>query len=58
MKIKGIWRMKKKIKTKTDEINILIEKYKNKEAKLIDIKYDRKEFPKEKIIKILSYKNL
>ncbi|KAL6628888.1 hypothetical protein U3516DRAFT_793478 [Neocallimastix sp. 'constans'] len=26
MKIKGIWRMKKKIKTKTDEINILIEK--------------------------------
>ncbi|KAG4091675.1 hypothetical protein H8356DRAFT_1313001 [Neocallimastix lanati (nom. inval.)] len=46
MKIKGIWRMKKKIKTKTDEINILIEKYKNKEAKLINIKYDRSDLSK------------
>ncbi|ORY31106.1 hypothetical protein LY90DRAFT_512539 [Neocallimastix californiae] len=46
IKIKGIWRMKKKIKTKTDEINILIEKYKNKEAKLIDIKYDRSDLTK------------
>ncbi|KAG4099323.1 hypothetical protein H8356DRAFT_1423725 [Neocallimastix lanati (nom. inval.)] len=46
MKIKGIWRMKKKIKTKTDEINILIDKYKNKEAKLINIKYDRSDLTK------------
>ncbi|KAG4088743.1 hypothetical protein H8356DRAFT_1315154 [Neocallimastix lanati (nom. inval.)] len=46
MKIKGIWRMKKKIKTKTDEINILIEKFKNKEAKLINIKYDRSDLTK------------
>jgi len=37
---------KKKIKTKTDEINILIEKYKNIEAKLIDIKCDRSDLIK------------
>ncbi|KAL6590038.1 hypothetical protein U3516DRAFT_771391 [Neocallimastix sp. 'constans'] len=36
----------KKIKTKTDEINILIEKCKNKEAKLINIKYDRSDLTK------------
>jgi len=41
MKIRGIWRIKKRIQTKTDEINILIEEYKNKEAKLIDTKCDR-----------------
>ncbi|KAG4096412.1 hypothetical protein H8356DRAFT_1681829 [Neocallimastix lanati (nom. inval.)] len=44
--MKNLENKKKKIKTKTDEINILIEKYKNKEAKLIDIKYDRSDLTK------------
>ncbi len=46
MKIRGIRRIKKRKKTKTDEIRILIEKYKNKEAKLIDTKCDRNDFIK------------
>ena len=46
MKIRGIRRIEKRKKTKTDEIRILIEKYKNKESKLIDTKCDRNDFIK------------
>ena len=36
-KIRGIWKKKKKITTKADKISILIEKYKNTEAKCKDV---------------------
>ena len=40
-KIEGIWKKKRRILTKTDEINDLIKKYKNKESELIDKKCDK-----------------
>ncbi|KAG4092575.1 hypothetical protein H8356DRAFT_1049532, partial [Neocallimastix lanati (nom. inval.)] len=41
-KIEGVWKKKKRrILTKTDEINDLIKKYKKKESELIDKKYDK-----------------
>jgi len=39
MKIEGVW--KKKILIKTNEINDLIKKYKNKESELFDNKCDK-----------------
>ena len=39
-KIEGVWK-KKRIVTKTDEINDLIIKYKKKESKLIDKKCNK-----------------
>ena len=40
-KIEGIWKKKRRILTKTDEINDLIKKYKKKESELIDKKCDK-----------------
>jgi len=37
MRIRGIWRKKRKILEKVDEINILVEYYKNMEAELKNI---------------------
>ncbi|KAG4096698.1 hypothetical protein H8356DRAFT_1348078 [Neocallimastix lanati (nom. inval.)] len=40
-KIRGIWKIKKRAINKTNEISVLIEPYKNIEAKLINAKWDR-----------------
>ncbi|ORY25987.1 hypothetical protein LY90DRAFT_513950 [Neocallimastix californiae] len=40
-KIRGIWEIKKRAINKTNEISVLIEPYKNIEAKLINAKWDR-----------------
>ncbi|KAL6607588.1 hypothetical protein U3516DRAFT_554826 [Neocallimastix sp. 'constans'] len=40
-KIRGIWKIKKRAINKTNEISVLIERYKNIEAKLINAKWDR-----------------
>ena len=40
-KIRGIWEIKKRAINKTNEISVLIERYKNIEAKLINTKWNR-----------------
>jgi len=40
-KIEGVWKKKRILLSKTDEINDLIKKYKKKESELIDKKYDK-----------------
>ncbi|KAL6625002.1 hypothetical protein U3516DRAFT_857880 [Neocallimastix sp. 'constans'] len=40
-KLRGIWKIKKRAINKDNEISVLIERYKNIEAKLIDAKCDR-----------------
>ncbi|KAL6598935.1 hypothetical protein LY90DRAFT_506059 [Neocallimastix californiae] len=40
-KIRGIWKIKKRAVNKTNEISVLIERYNNIEAKLINAKWDR-----------------
>ena len=40
-KIREIWKIKKRTINKTNEISVLIERYKNIEAKLINAKCDR-----------------
>jgi len=40
-RIRGIWKIKKRAINKANKISILIERYKNIEAKLIDAKCDR-----------------
>ncbi|KAG4090067.1 hypothetical protein H8356DRAFT_1364218 [Neocallimastix lanati (nom. inval.)] len=39
-KIRGIWKIKKRVINKANEISVLIERYKNIEVKLIDVKCD------------------
>ena len=41
MRIKGIWRKKGRISERVDEINILVEYYKNMEAELKNIEYSK-----------------
>ena len=43
-KIRGIWKIKKRTINKTNEISVLIERYKNIEAKLIDTKCVKNSF--------------
>jgi len=50
--------MRKSIKRKADEINILIEKYKNREAKLIDTKYNRKYLIKFWLVCLTNLNNI